>query len=692
MKPWTHYGLLTPPYCIRGGTRPENVNQDHLFLSMPVSAHGVHHDPLLHSYWPRPLSVYEEANGLAGTVFKPVAIRLTNIYAGLPLSLSLVGQCRALEPNYGARPVGLEDIEGQPNRAHQFPFIPQEISGPNTNYLREFMSLQPSHFSYPSHTSSSEMNQKLKDLLHFRQELLQDRALCLDSHGIPICYGNLQPRASSEAASQSSNEASKKGQTERSLASTPEPNAEEISSLLRQNTTGRGVDDVKLKHNNKTFAKAQSNTLLFKKSRRKFVSSLSKFKKQNVNKVKNSNENVCADANVNENKMADTSDNLVSSSSSRVDAIDTKKMKMSGLASLLITEGQRSLTTLANDLSNQSADENVESRSGSAHMYQSLVSPGDDRKSFSCPQCRYTTDRKNNLKRHVVTMHQESSKTLECCGVVFQSKALLRDHNSVFHRGGYRCQVCSRNFCRKALLRRHLTVHSGQKDFFCALCGYATSHKSNLERHQKVHTKKDPSDTRLKRECSFKKSITNEIRRPSTDTNGTLKFISKKKLEFAEKGLTNSTNISNSLTSNRERPFVEKADVNKTKCKDSHTGEQCMVSGNTSLRSYFSSDSFRPKNFPSETGQNLATKQDSVLVWSMLDSASSDHPSNVKARDANGMGGSNEVANMVIRTNATSSDIRKRLFPVRYECSDCGRRFKIQSDLSLHERQCMPRD
>ncbi|XP_041348302.1 zinc finger protein 782-like [Gigantopelta aegis] len=121
--------------------------------------------------------------------------------------------------------------------------------------------------------------------------------------------------------------------------------------------------------------------------------------------------------------------------------------------------------------------------------------PGEDlgseeQRSFKCPQCRYVTDRKNNLKRHIVTMHQECTKTLECCGIVFQSKSLLRDHVGLFHRGGYRCQICSRNFCRKALLRRHLTVHSGRKDFRCDLCGYATSHKSNLERHQKVHSRK----------------------------------------------------------------------------------------------------------------------------------------------------------------------------------------------------------
>ncbi|CAG5119403.1 unnamed protein product [Candidula unifasciata] len=106
-----------------------------------------------------------------------------------------------------------------------------------------------------------------------------------------------------------------------------------------------------------------------------------------------------------------------------------------------------------------------------------------------------------------MTMHQDSSKSLECCGISFQNKAALRDHNSIFHRGGYRCQICSRNFCRKALLRRHLTVHSGQKDFFCEICGYATSHKSNLERHQKVHTKKEPTTEVLRKRSTATENL-----------------------------------------------------------------------------------------------------------------------------------------------------------------------------------------
>ena len=113
------------------------------------------------------------------------------------------------------------------------------------------------------------------------------------------------------------------------------------------------------------------------------------------------------------------------------------------------------------------------------------------RKVFPCPQCRYTTDRRNNLKRHMLTMHQTCPKLLECCGILFSTKASLREHAMIFHYHGYTCFYCGRRFCRKALLKRHLSVHNGQKDFVCTICDYATSHKSNLERHRKVHMRQD---------------------------------------------------------------------------------------------------------------------------------------------------------------------------------------------------------
>lgn len=43
---------------------------------------------------------------------------------------------------------------------------------------------------------------------------------------------------------------------------------------------------------------------------------------------------------------------------------------------------------------------------------------------------------------------------------------------------------------RRALLKRHMNVHSGKKDFQCHDCQYATSHKSNLDRHvSRLHSR-----------------------------------------------------------------------------------------------------------------------------------------------------------------------------------------------------------
>lgn len=109
------------------------------------------------------------------------------------------------------------------------------------------------------------------------------------------------------------------------------------------------------------------------------------------------------------------------------------------------------------------------------------------RRRLSCPQCSYTTNRLNNLKRHIQTMHEILAEPIDCCDQLFISKAHFRAHVNAEHRCGYHCDTCRRTFCRKALLRRHQSIHSGQKAFICSICSYSTSHKGNLDRHARVH-------------------------------------------------------------------------------------------------------------------------------------------------------------------------------------------------------------
>lgn len=109
------------------------------------------------------------------------------------------------------------------------------------------------------------------------------------------------------------------------------------------------------------------------------------------------------------------------------------------------------------------------------------------RRCLSCTQCSYTTNRLNNLKRHIQTMHEVLSEPIDCCDQLFLSKAHFRTHVNNEHRCGYHCDICRRTFCRKALLKRHQSIHSGEKAFVCSICSYSTSHKGNLDRHARVH-------------------------------------------------------------------------------------------------------------------------------------------------------------------------------------------------------------
>jgi len=127
-------------------------------------------------------------------------------------------------------------------------------------------------------------------------------------------------------------------------------------------------------------------------------------------------------------------------------------------------------------------------------------------KPYACVDCRYATDRKNNLRRHRATMHERCERALECCGLTFVSKSELREHVTENHGAGagYACAECGRRFGRRALMRRHAAIHDGRpaadgarrrstgvvsigRRYACSECDYTTGHKSNLDRHFRRH-------------------------------------------------------------------------------------------------------------------------------------------------------------------------------------------------------------
>uniref|UniRef100_A0A8C3TCX3 C2H2-type domain-containing protein n=1 Tax=Chelydra serpentina TaxID=8475 RepID=A0A8C3TCX3_CHESE len=64
------------------------------------------------------------------------------------------------------------------------------------------------------------------------------------------------------------------------------------------------------------------------------------------------------------------------------------------------------------------------------------------------------------------------------------------------HAGGKRhphtCPQCGRSFVEKQALKKHESIHTGEKPFTCSECGKSFRQKGNLVSHQRTHAQERP--------------------------------------------------------------------------------------------------------------------------------------------------------------------------------------------------------
>jgi len=82
-------------------------------------------------------------------------------------------------------------------------------------------------------------------------------------------------------------------------------------------------------------------------------------------------------------------------------------------------------------------------------------------KKFHCPLCAYTSNRRYNLRVH-----------------------MLRHSN----RRLFKCIICSKTFKRLVDLQYHSLIHSGERPFRCDACGKSFRQRCHLDNHREIHS------------------------------------------------------------------------------------------------------------------------------------------------------------------------------------------------------------
>ena len=111
--------------------------------------------------------------------------------------------------------------------------------------------------------------------------------------------------------------------------------------------------------------------------------------------------------------------------------------------------------------------------------------------SYTCNICFKQEPSQRELKYHILSNHTESKNypfTCDKCDKRFKQKENLRRHMQSVHEGvRHICKLCSQTYSRYSDLKKHVRVKHGGSEYKCDICHKSYIEKHKLINHMKVH-------------------------------------------------------------------------------------------------------------------------------------------------------------------------------------------------------------